>query len=106
MFGYFLTRLGMFIPTFLGVTLISFMFNWVLPGDPIIVMAGERGMTEERYQEMVEKLGFDKPVLQQYWDYLAGVLQGDLGESFVTKNQSGMSSLPCSPQLWNCRSAR
>ncbi|WP_170384501.1 ABC transporter permease subunit [Ruegeria atlantica] len=85
MFGYLLTRLGMFIPTFLGVTLISFMFIRVLPGDPIIVMAGERGMTEERYQEMVEKLGFDKPVLQQYWDYLTGVLQGDLGESFVTK---------------------
>ncbi|WP_420583739.1 ABC transporter permease subunit [Ruegeria sp.] len=85
MFGYLLTRLGMFIPTFLGVTLISFMFIRVLPGDPIIVMAGERGMTEERYQEMVEKLGFDKPVLQQYWDYLVGVLHGDLGESFVTK---------------------
>ncbi|WP_170574300.1 ABC transporter permease subunit [Ruegeria atlantica] len=85
MFGYLLTRLGMFIPTFLGVTLISFMFIRVLPGDPIIVMAGERGMTEERYQEMVEKLGFDKPVLKQYWDYLTGVLQGDLGESFVTK---------------------
>ncbi|NOC82970.1 MULTISPECIES: ABC transporter permease subunit [unclassified Ruegeria] len=85
MLGYFLTRLGLFVPTFLGVTLISFMFIRVLPGDPIIVMAGERGMTEERYQEMVEKLGFDKPVLQQYWDYLTGVLQGDLGESFVTR---------------------
>ncbi|WP_424830574.1 ABC transporter permease subunit [Ruegeria sp.] len=85
MFGYLITRLGLFVPTFLGVTLISFMFIRVLPGDPIIVMAGERGMTEERYQEMVEKLGFDKPVLQQYWDYLIGVLQGDLGESFVTK---------------------
>ncbi|MCA0906891.1 ABC transporter permease subunit [Ruegeria marisrubri] len=85
MLGYFLTRLGLFVPTFLGVTLISFMFIRVLPGDPIIVMAGERGMTEERYQEMVEKLGFDKPVLQQYWDYLTGVLHGDLGESFVTR---------------------
>ncbi|AXT29228.1 ABC transporter permease subunit (plasmid) [Ruegeria sp. AD91A] len=85
MLGYFLTRLGLFVPTFLGVTLISFMFIRVLPGDPIIVMAGERGMTEERYQEMVEKLGFDKPVLQQYWEYLTGVLQGDLGESFVTR---------------------
>ncbi len=86
MFGYFLTRLGMFIPTFLGVTLISFMFIRVLPGDPIIVMAGERGMTEERYQEMVEKLGWAK--------------------ALSPKNQSGMSSLPCSRQLWNCRSAR
>jgi len=82
---YFLSRLGTFLPTFVGVTLISFMFIRVLPGDPIIVMVGERGMTEERYQEMVVKLGFDKPVLEQYWDYLTGVVQGDLGESFVTK---------------------
>ncbi|WIY27469.1 ABC transporter permease subunit [Parasedimentitalea psychrophila] len=85
MLRYVLSRLLTFLPTFLGVTLISFAFIRVLPGDPIIVMAGERGMTEERYQEMVVKLGFDKPVLQQYWDYLTGVLQGDLGESFVTK---------------------
>ena len=85
MFRYTLSRLLTFLPTFFGVTLISFAFIRVLPGDPIIVMAGERGMTDERYQEMVVKLGFDKPVLQQYWDYLIGVLQGDLGESFVTK---------------------
>jgi dipeptide transport system permease protein len=85
MLRYTLSRLLTFLPTFFGVTLISFAFIRVLPGDPIIVMAGERGMTDERYQEMVVKLGFDKPVLQQYWDYLTGILQGDLGESFVTK---------------------
>ncbi|NIZ62155.1 peptide ABC transporter permease [Sedimentitalea sp. CY04] len=85
MLRYTLSRLLTFLPTFFGVTLISFAFIRVLPGDPIIVMAGERGMTDERYQEMVVKLGFDKPVLQQYWEYLTGVLQGDLGESFVTK---------------------
>lgn len=85
MLRFMLSRLLTFLPTFFGVTLISFAFIRVLPGDPIIVMAGERGMTEERYQEMVVKLGFDKPMLQQYWDYLTGILQGDLGESFVTK---------------------
>lgn len=85
MFGYLLTRLLTFVPTFIGVTLISFAFIRVLPGDPIIVMAGERGMSEERYQEMVVKLGFDKPVWEQYTDYLVGVMQGDLGQSFVTK---------------------
>jgi len=85
MLRFVLSRLLTFLPTFFGVTLISFAFIRVLPGDPIIVMAGERGMTDERYQEMVVKLGFDKPMLQQYWDYLTGILQGDLGESFVTK---------------------
>jgi dipeptide transport system permease protein len=85
MLRYLLSRLGTFLPTFIGVTLISFAFIRVLPGDPIIVMAGERGMTEERYQELVEQYGFNKPILTQYWDYLVGVMQGDLGESFVTK---------------------
>ena len=85
MLRYILARLVTFLPTFFGVTLISFAFIRVLPGDPIIVMAGERGMSEERYQEMVEKFGFDKPILQQYWDYLTGIVQGDLGQSFVTK---------------------
>jgi dipeptide transport system permease protein len=85
MFRYLLSRLATFVPTFIGVTLISFAFIRVLPGDPIIVMAGERGLTEERYNELVQQFGFDKPILVQYWDYLTGVLQGDLGQSFVTK---------------------
>ena len=74
MLRYFLSRLLTFLPTFFGVTLISFAFIRVLPGDPIIVMAGERGLSEARYNELVKQYGFDEPVLQQYIDYLAGVL--------------------------------
>ncbi|TDL84292.1 ABC transporter permease subunit [Palleronia sediminis] len=84
MLRFLLTRLGTFVPTFIGVTIISFAFIRVLPGDPIIVMAGERGMTEERYLELREQFGFDRPLLVQYWEYLTGILQGDLGTSFVT----------------------
>ncbi|GAA0288114.1 ABC transporter permease subunit [Rhodovulum strictum] len=85
MIRYLLARLLTFVPTFLGVTLISFAFIRVLPGDPIIVMAGERGLTEERYAELVTQFGFDKPLPVQFWTYLTGVLQGDLGVSYVTK---------------------
>ncbi|EYD72341.1 ABC transporter permease subunit [Limimaricola hongkongensis] len=85
MLRYMLSRFATFLPTFIGVTLISFAFIRVLPGDPIIVMAGERGMTQERYDELVTQFGFDRPILSQYWDYLTGVLQGDLGNSYVTK---------------------
>ncbi|MCE8420665.1 ABC transporter permease subunit [Rhodovulum sulfidophilum] len=85
MFRFFLTRLLTFVPTFVGVTLISFAFIRVLPGDPIIVMAGERGMSEARYQELREQFGFDQPLLVQFWDYLTGILHGDLGMSYVTK---------------------
>ncbi|NDR57290.1 ABC transporter permease subunit [Aliiruegeria sabulilitoris] len=85
MLNFLLSRLLTFIPTFIGVTLISFSFIRVLPGDPIIVMAGERGMSEERYAELRAQFGFDQPIFSQYWDYMTGVLQGDLGTSFVTK---------------------
>ncbi len=84
MLKYLLSRLITFVPTFIGVTLISFAFIRVLPGDPIIVMAGERGMSAERYQELVQRFGFDQPLWRQFWDYLTGILQGDLGNSFVT----------------------
>ncbi|MGB3316210.1 MAG: ABC transporter permease subunit [Albidovulum sp.] len=85
MLRYLLSRLLTFLPTFFGVTIISFSFIRMLPGDPIIVMAGERGVSEERYQELVQQFGFDRPIWQQYLDYLGGVVQGDLGQSFVTK---------------------
>ncbi|MDV7142770.1 ABC transporter permease subunit [Tropicimonas sp. TH_r6] len=85
MLNFLLSRLMTFIPTFIGVTLISFSFIRVLPGDPIIVMAGERGMSDERYAELRAQFGFDQPLVSQYWDYMTGVLQGDLGTSFVTK---------------------
>ncbi|SPJ23852.1 ABC transporter permease subunit [Palleronia abyssalis] len=84
MLKFFLSRLGTFIPTFLGVTLISFAFIRVLPGDPIIVMAGERGLSQERYEALRSQYGFDQPLYVQFWEYFTGVLQGDLGTSFVT----------------------
>lgn len=85
MLRFFLTRIGTFIPTFIGVSIIAFAFIRLLPGDPVIVMAGERGISEERYNELLVQYGFDQPLPLQYWDYLKGILQGDLGISFVTK---------------------
>ncbi len=85
MFSFILRRLGLLIPTFIGVTFVAFLFIRLLPGDPIIAMAGERGVTPQRYQELVQQFGFDKPMLLQYFDYLRGVLHGDLGTSITTK---------------------
>ncbi|WP_069299286.1 ABC transporter permease subunit [Neptunicoccus sediminis] len=85
MLNYVLSRLLTFVPTFFGVTLISFAFIRVLPGDPIIVMAGERGVSQERYDQLAAQFGFDRPMYVQFWEYFTGVLQGDLGNSFVTK---------------------
>ncbi|MFV0360267.1 ABC transporter permease subunit [Tropicimonas sp.] len=85
MLKFLLSRLLTFVPTFIGVTLISFSFIRLLPGDPIIAMAGERGVTAERSAELQAQFGFDRPLPVQYWEYMTGVLHGDLGQSFVTK---------------------
>jgi len=85
MLSFFLRRLATFIPTFLGVTLVAFMFIRIIPGDPILLMAGERGMTDERYAELMARFGYDQPLLTQYFNYLTGIFRGDLGESFVTR---------------------
>ena len=85
MLRFIVLRLLTVIPTFIGVVFVSFAFIRLLPGDPIIVMAGERGLSEERYQQLAAEFGFDRPFLVQFWDYLTSVLQGDLGTSFVTK---------------------
>jgi len=82
---FLLTKIGLLVPTFLGVTLVAFAFVRVLPGDPIELLAGERGMPAERHAELTREFGFDKPLWEQYFSFLNDLAHGDLGESFVTK---------------------
>jgi dipeptide transport system permease protein len=82
---FLLTRIGLLVPTFLGVTLIAFLFIRLLPGDPIEILAGERGVDPERHARLMHELGFDRPLWEQYLSYLRDVLQGDLGRSIVTR---------------------
>jgi dipeptide transport system permease protein len=74
------------VPTFLGVTIVAFGFVRVLPGDPVLLMAGERGISPERYEQLMQQLGYDQPVWWQYLEFLRRLFQGDLGESLVTKS--------------------
>ncbi|NRG17425.1 ABC transporter permease subunit [Rhizobiales bacterium] len=85
MLRFLLGRIGLLIPTFLGVTLIAFSFIRMLPGDPLELLAGERGIDPERKLEVMRQMGFDKPLWQQYLLYLGDIFQGDLGTSFVSK---------------------
>jgi len=85
MLKFFLRRLLTFLPTFIGVTIISFGFIRLIPGDPMLLIAGERGMSEERHAALMAQFGFDRPIWEQYGIYLSGVIQGDLGNSIVTK---------------------
>lgn len=86
MLRFILTRVSLVIPTFLGVTFLTFLLIRLVPGDPIEVRVGERGIPPERLLELRRELGLDQPLWQQFFDYIGGVLQGDLGTSLVTRN--------------------
>lgn len=69
--------------TLLGVSVIIFLMLRVLPGDPARVIAGLNA-SEATVQRIREQLGLDDSLLKQYGSFLAGVLQGDLGQSART----------------------
>lgn len=85
MLGFIARRIGDIVPTFIGVTIFVFVLIRLIPGDPIELMAGERGIDPERHARLLKEFGFDKPIWEQYFDYIIGVFQGDLGNSIVTK---------------------
>ncbi len=105
MFLYFLKKLGVILPTFFGVTLVAFIFIRTLPGDPVLLMAGERGMSEERHAQLMAELGFDKPVIVQYGYYLKELAHGNFGTSIITRKpvlEEFMTLFPATAELSLC----
>ena len=84
MFRLLINRLTVMIPVFFGVTLVAFGFIRMLPGDPVETLAGERNLSPEKHAEALSKLGFDRPIWEQYFSYIWDVLHGDFGTSFIT----------------------
>lgn len=80
MLRFFLNRLGLALIVALTVSLISFLLLF-LAGDPAIALAGE-GATEVDIQAIRERYGFDRPIIVQYFSWLAGALSGDFGNSY------------------------
>jgi peptide/nickel transport system permease protein len=67
--------------TMLGVTIFIFMLINLIPGDPCMLMFGERA-TESALKDCKATLGFDKPLYIQYGHFMNRLLHGDLGKSF------------------------
>ena len=85
MLRFLLTRVSLIIPTFFGVTLLTFALIRLVPGDPIMLLVGERDIDPKRHAELRADLGLDQPLMTQYGIYISGVVKGDLGRSIVTK---------------------
>ncbi|MDP5241054.1 ABC transporter permease subunit [Uliginosibacterium sp. 31-16] len=85
MISFILRRLGVLIPTFLGITVLVFALIHLIPGDPVEAMSGERGMEPARYAALMTEFGLDRPLPVQYIDYVFKAAKGDLGNSIVTQ---------------------
>jgi len=74
-------RLISLIFVLFSLTFVTFVVGHLAPGDPVQQMMGNRH-DPARYQELRHEYGFDKPIWEQYVDYVGGLLHGDLGKSF------------------------
>lgn len=91
MIGYALRRLAQLIPILFGVSVATFLLLHAIPGDPAVIVAGA-GATNAEIDALRKSMGLDDSLLAQYGHYVANVVTGNFGNSFVTH-------LPVGPEL-------
>lgn len=84
--GYLFRRLIQSALLLLGVSFITFVLLYVMPADPVRQIAG-RSATAETVENIRRQLGLDQPFIVQYWRYLIGLVQGDMGRSYLQKTE-------------------
>ena len=83
MLNFIIKRLLTSILVIIGVTIVIFSLVHMAPGDPVQMMAG-LDAKEEDIEALRAKLGMDKPLIVQYFNYVKGLLHLDLGKSIIT----------------------
>lgn len=85
MFGYILRRIGLTLPTLLLASVAIFLLLRLIPGDPVVLVAGSDA-TPEQVQAVRRDLGLDRPLPAQYATWLGRVVRGDFGRSLIGRN--------------------
>jgi peptide/nickel transport system permease protein len=86
MIAYVARRLVQAVFLLIGVSLITFVILYLLPADPVRQIAG-RSATPATVESIRQQLGLDQPFVVQYWRYLANLLSGDLGRSYLQRSE-------------------
>ncbi|WP_312182602.1 ABC transporter permease [Arthrobacter sp.] len=76
-----LRKLGAFVFTIFVSSVIVFFSRWLVPGDPVAFLLRGRSPNPEAVAEVTAIYGLDKPPLEQYWQWVTGLLHGDMGRS-------------------------
>ncbi|HSL91339.1 MAG TPA: nickel ABC transporter permease [Candidatus Limnocylindrales bacterium] len=81
---YLLSRLVQLVPVVFGVVTIVFLLLHLIPGDPVEIMLGESAVAAQK-EELRRELKLDRPIAAQYVEFLGGLVTGDLGISFRSR---------------------
>ena len=84
MIRYILKRMVLMVPIILALTFVVFFIMSLTPGDAAYAILGSE-YTEENGAQLRAELGLDKPFFVRYFDYVIGLLQGDMGLSYINK---------------------
>lgn len=84
MLRYVIKRLLLAVPVLLGVTFVMFLIALITPGDPAVILLGERA-TPEELATVRQQLGLNDPWYVQYYNYVSGAVRGDLGQSYRSR---------------------
>ena len=74
-------RLLQTIPALIGIYTLVFVLLHIMPGDPALIMLSEGSASAEHLDRLRQQLGLDRPIHEQYLNYLSDLLRGDLGRS-------------------------
>lgn len=88
MLAYTLRRLLQLIPVFFGATLLIYALVFLMPGDPIAALFGDKPPSPQLLATIRAQYHLDEPFLVQYYYYITGVFQGDMGQTFSGQSVS------------------
>ena len=102
MLAYIAQRGAQLVPVIIGISVLTFSMLHLVPGDPVILFAGDKPLTEERAAQIRHQLGLDRPIWVQYGDYAGHALRGDLGRGLRSQRpvlDSILEALPSTAQI-------
>ena len=86
MASYLIRRILFMIPVLIGLSILTFTISHLIPGDPVMLVAGPQA-TKAEIASLAKEYGLDQPLPVQYWLYVTGITRGDFGRSIMTRRQ-------------------